>query len=350
MAFSNACQTADPSKRPIVYIVDRFVAGPQKKAQDFPRLSQYPPDTLRVFNDTIKRNIDLLQIGKAGALFRIKNVRTLDDVPGFSPTIPGFLGSGDVVLCLAHFPPYQVISGTMELPPASPLDGLLSEILRAFRRKFDAAWTAIADPSSALPLPDKPQVKTDALPGKAGISEAKIIEAVIKVKKTQAQRKVFYNARVGIIDAGFPAGAAVFVWPSSPRKEGSTETIQGRILTILGRSKEGEPDASFGPLAVSWVKQNLDPTVKKESKPETLKAYLEGVGRGLAKGLLHEFWHVTEVTQKHPYGEGNNRIEGLGNALVELQFQPEAVKNMLAKSESTWCKFLTEGRVAIGEV
>ena len=70
----------------------------------------------------------------------------------------------------------------------------------------------------------------------------------------------------------------------------------------------------------------------------------------MAQALLHEFWHVTEVTQKHPYGEGNNRIEGLGNALVDLQFQPEAVKNMLAKSESTWCKFLTEGRVAIGEV
>jgi hypothetical protein len=343
MAFATGCQNAEQSKRPIVYLVDRFVAGPQQAEAELPRLSQYPADTLRVFRQTIERNLALLQIPKGGPLFHIKSVRALADVPGFARGVPGFLGGGDVVLCLAHLPPYTLSEGTLLVPPTTPLDGILARILASFRANFDAEWRAKADPSSALPAPDSGALRRDALEGKAGISQATIINnATIKVKGTKATRLVYYNARVGIIDVGYPAAEGVFVWPSR---------VQGKVLKILARSAIDQPDASFGPLAVSWVKQNLDPKVKEESKPETVTAFLEAVGRGLAYGLLHEFWHVSERTGDHPYGTGNNLIEGSAKATnATLQFHPEAVKKMLAGYEATWCKFLTEGRVAIGEV
>jgi hypothetical protein len=52
-----------------------------------------------------------------------------------------------------------------------------------------------------------------------------------------------------------------------------------------------------------------------------------------------------------PYGAGNNIIEGSPRSTNEtLQFNSQATAKILTDYENTWCAFLTQGRVAIGEV
>jgi hypothetical protein len=92
----------------------------------------------------------------------------------------------------------------------------------------------------------------------------------------------------------------------------------------------------FGPRAVAGIKD---------------AAFLEAVGRGLAYNLLHEFWHATERRSDHPFDDQANTIESEPSPLPKaLRLRAETRKNIERQYELTWCRYIAQRRVNLGEI
>jgi hypothetical protein len=133
------------------------------------------------------------------------------------------------------------------------------------------------------------------------------------------KKHFFYSIRIGVVDVGWPTGQTIEDLPSGKEQVELFERLKGID--------------EFGPQSVAAV---------KDAK------FRESVGRGLAYLALHEFWHVAELTDEHPYQGGNRYIESDPKPTAEgLQFQTAALTNMLTSYEKTWCKYLGQKRISL---
>jgi hypothetical protein len=341
MAFDAKC-TGDAKKRPVIFLVEKFLntAG---------NLAEYPDETKKSFDENFKRNIDLLKANPNLPLFTIQRTPTLDQVRDF-------LGAGDIVLGFVHLPPYQLVKGEevavkdketgekirktllteIERRPSGALEKEKDSLVNRFFKKIESRLNAASDPQHP------PKIKPPRItqPGEdVGIGIGVAIHGALQVKlKKGDEKKVFFSIRVGIIDVGFPASQSVEVW-ADPQ-------IRDKILKILATPEK----SGFGPQTVSLVKQKVNPNNKREI--DGLNDYLKSVGRGLAYNLLHEFWHAAQRTEDHPFERGDAHIEGTPSPSKRnpLAFQNAAISEMLTDYENTWCKYIKEGRVGVGDL
>lgn len=325
MTFNLKC-IGDPEKKPTIFLVDEFFTG-------ITRFSEYPPEAREAFQSTFAGNIDRLKISTANSapsLFRIEAKTNLDQ-------LPAFLGSGDVVLGFAHLPPYAVntIVSDLEIPPVSLVPRVLNRVVERFILKFESQLRIVTN----LTIPEGRLRPIPPAADNSGMSDFGRTVQTITTKDGKAH-KIYFSVKIGVIDVGFPTAQAVQVWPE--RK------IQDKILKVLSQPGKGD-DLNFSPKAVASVPININSQDNKESRH--LKEYFQAVGRGLAYNLLHEFWHTAEEAPGHPYGLGNGIIEGTPSCTKPgLVFQNAALQNMLANYEKTWCKFIQEGRVGMGDL
>src|SRR5215510_10423243 len=267
------------AEQPTIFLVDNFLHGDKAKSEAG-RFSDYPPVVKREFSETLEASLALIQIKSATAsagypsrLFKINNIRSVND-------LPNFLRSGDIVLTFIHSSLYAVGSDG-EFEGRVNLDTLDVEadiLFERFEQAIRAHWRNVAT------TPPPSIVRSQIDPDKIGISNFLQDVATLPLSKGGTQN-IYYSIRIGVVDVGEIAGSALSVF------EADIEANDRRnAMRALRRTKP-----EFGPLAVFAVKRGK---------------YFEAVGRLLAYALLHELWHSALLTPGHPYGMSPNIIEG----------------------------------------
>jgi hypothetical protein len=317
--FTPACVK---SAAPRIYLVDTFVEGQG-------RLTAYPETVRRAFKSAFEENISLFERrsaqtppGKPGApLFEITRLNNL-------AAVPAILGGGDIVLGMTLFPPYKLNKdfGSGEWsdlvgpePDPSRKESRLSQAMQAMDRRF---WDEIVRQWRARCAGAPPRRQHVPLMAEPGLSLAYRDNPTVTLKKG-GQRKIYYAVRLGLIDAAFPAAAAVWAWNA-----GKQRSAQWAVL------KKHE----FSPQGVAAAAQTKNRTAND--------SFLQQVGRGMAYDLLHELCHAALRSADHPVDD-NKIIESVTGAKPRpgLKLQAATVTKVLAEYRDTWCSYQTKGCV-----